>query len=104
MVYLVKCASYNQGKAYFKIGFTGNLNQRLPSYITHNPTVKVLEIVDTYRKTKRNLETTLHIELLNNGYNFEINNDIMTEWFEADNNSISLKNFKACKNRKVITL
>lgn len=104
MVYLVKCASYTRGKAYYKIGFTSDLEHRLPQYITHNPTIQVLETVNTYSKTKRKLETALHNELLKNGHKFEIVYNIETEWFECDNNSVSLKNFKSCQNHKVVVL
>jgi hypothetical protein len=101
----MKCASYNQDKAYYKIGFTYDITKRLTQYITHNPTIKLLEMVDTYKKTKHSLEKALHKELKQQGYKFTINYGISTEWIEVDKDRpISLKNFNSCKNRKVITL
>lgn len=103
MIYLIKSASHNQDKIFYKIGFTNNLNQRLRQYVTNNPTVELLETVITYRKTKHSLEKALHKELYNRGYRFKIGLfNIHTEWFECDTTTnITLEQFKACQGRKV---
>jgi hypothetical protein len=105
MVYLLKSASFNSNKVYYKIGFANNITNRLKNgYITDNPSVQLVESIMTYKKTKHSLEKELHNELKNKGYKFHIGLfNIKTEWFEVDiNDNISLKNFKSCKNRKVI--
>lgn len=104
MIYLVKSASFNSNKTYYKIGFANNIISRLKNgYVTHNPSIQLVETITTYKKTKRQLETQLHNELKNMGYNFHIGLfNIQTEWFEIDSDvKISLQDFKACKNRKV---
>lgn len=105
MVYLIKSASYDADKVFYKIGFTANILKRLPKYITHNPTAELLQYVDTYSKTKHRLEIALHKELKALGYRFHISYGITTEWIEVDKNKpIRLEQFKACKYHKVVTL
>lgn len=104
MIYLIKSASFNKNKTYYKIGFTNNLINRLKNgYVTHNPSVQLVESIATYKKTKRKLECELHNELKSKGYKFHIGLfQTQTEWFEIDSDiEISLQDFKACKNRKI---
>lgn len=105
MVYLIKSASNNKNKVFYKIGFTYNLETRLKAYISDNPTIQVIETINTHKKTKHQLEKQLHKELIKQGYKFHISLlNKQTEWFEVDKKTnISLNNFKCCKNRKVIT-
>lgn len=104
MIYLIKSASYNHSKIYYKIGFTKNLNNRLKSYISDNPTVEVVEYIDTYAKTRHALEKALHNELKALGYQFHTSLfNTITEWIEVDAvKPIRLEQFKACKGRKII--
>ena len=104
MVYFIK--SVSRDGTYFKVGYTHNLMQRLIPYFTHNPNVELLETIKTYHKTKQNLETEIHKEIVAMGYNFKIaKNGTVTEWFfvpkdkekEFENNGLA--QFKACKNR-----
>lgn len=105
MIYLIKSASYDNNKVFYKIGFAKNLNNRLNSYITDNPTSIVIEQIVTYSKTKHQLETALHKELKALGYKFTVHYGKTTEWIEVDKDKpISLKDFKACKHHKVIAL
>ena len=103
MIYLVKSAHANPNKVYYKIGFTNNLEQRLKAYITANPTIEIVETIQTYRKTKRALETSLHNALKALGYEFKSTYGVETEWFAVDKSrKFSLEQFKETKNRKII--
>lgn len=104
MIYLVKTEA-REG-TYFKVGHTTNLVNRLIPYFTHNPAVELLETVKTYKKTKHNLETEIHNEIIAMGYTFKIaKNGTLTEWFfvpkekEQEFEKNGLSQFKACKNR-----
>jgi hypothetical protein len=105
MVYLIKQEA--RTGSYFKIGYTKNL-ARFNAYITNNANVKILETVDTYKKTKHQLETAIHNELKAQGFDFVRNYGIMTEWVFIDIaqeeafECKGLAQFKACKNRKII--
>ena len=86
-----------------KIGYTSRrLAERLRQYATHNPNIVLLEWVQVYRKTKRTLETALHSELKDLGYDFVNTQGIRTEWIALPNKcSVSLATLAACKGRKV---
>lgn len=105
MVYLVKQEA-RQG-TYYKIGFTKSIS-RFKQYITHNANIQILEMVDTYSKTKHGLEIAIHNELKSQGYNFISNYGILTEWIfipieqEEEFERQGLAQFKACKGRKII--
>lgn len=105
MVYLIKQEA-RQG-TYYKIGFSKSIN-RFKQYITHNANVQILEMVDTYSKTKHGLEIALHNELKAQGYQFVSNYGISTEWIfvpieqEQEFERHGLAQFKACKGRKII--
>lgn len=106
MVYLIK--SEGRDGSYFKVGFTYNIVKRLIPYFTHNPNVELLEVIETYHKTKRQLETDIHSEILSKGYVFQVApNGTITEWFfiprseEKDFETKGLSQFKACKNRLI---
>lgn len=107
MVYLVKQQA-RQG-TYYKIGYSKSIN-RLQAYITHNANVELLQVINTYKKTKHRLEKTIHSELKSLGYDFVCNYGIKTEWIfipmdkEQEFEKQGLRQFKACKNRQVITL
>ena len=101
MIYLIKSASHNQGKVFYKIGFTNNLEHRMKYYATSNPTVELIATINTYRKTKHQLETALHKELKSLGYKFKLVFNITTEWFECDS-EIRLEQFKACYGRQIV--
>ena len=102
MVYLLKMEAKNGN--YYKAGFTNDLIARFRPYGTHNPIVKCIETVQTYKKTKRQLENEIHAEILKKGYRF-VNAEIdgkKTEWFFVpEGTEISLTEFKCCKYRKV---
>ena len=102
MVYLLKMEVKNG--SYYKVGFASNLAKRLNYYGTHNPCVECIETVQTYKKTKHQLETEIHKEILEQGFKFENAkiNGKKTEWFFVpEGTEITLKQFKCCKNRKV---
>lgn len=106
MVYLIKEEVRNG--TYFKIGFTHNITERLRQYYTHNPECKLLETIDTYRKTKHQLETEIHAEVKAMGFEFKVApNGTVTEWFfvpqycEKEFEHKGLKQFKACQGRKI---
>jgi hypothetical protein len=107
MVYLVKQQA-RQG-TYYKIGYTKSIG-RFKAYITHNANVEILQVVNTYKKTKHSLEKSIHNELKSLGYEFINNYGITTEWIfvpiekEQEFENQGLKQFKACKNRTVIAL
>lgn len=96
---------------YFKVGYTTNLSRRTIPYITHNANAQLIEFMETYEKTKKNLECKIHKELTDMGYEF-IERCVMgieatTEWFfvpieqEQEFEQAGLSQFKSCKNRKV---
>ena len=106
MVYLIK-QEIRQGTL-FKVGFTHS-QKRFNQYATHNPTAVVVEQIRTYRKTIHSLEKAIHSELKQLGYEFiTASNGQGTEWFfvpmeqEKEFELQGLKQFKACKNRKVM--
>jgi len=106
MIYLVKSECRNG--TYFKVGFTHNILKRLIPYFTHNPNVVLLETIKTYHKTKQNLETTIHSEILAKGYTFKVApNGTVTEWFfvpmkkEQEFAVQGLSQFQCCKNRQI---
>lgn len=106
MIYLVK-TEVREG-TYFKVGYTKNLVQRLIPYFTHNPAVQLLETIKTYKKTKHNLESEIHEEILKMGYSFKVaKNGTVTEWFfvpaayEKEFEAKGLAQFNACKGRKI---
>lgn len=109
MIYLIKTEVRNG--SYYKVGYTQNPFQRIQAYYTHNPNVKLLEVVKTYNKTKRQLENEIHAEIQSLGFNFHNanNEDSRTgrEWFfvdmehEKEFEHKGLAQFKACRNRKV---
>lgn len=118
MIYLtVSPAGFNGIKKdgiLLKIGYATDLITRMKQYATHNGASKFLEYAETYKKTKHNLEKTLHKELTDRGYIRLYKKvliwNVKTEWFhltyeqwqELINNSDTiLGNFKACKGRKV---
>lgn len=112
VIYLMASASFNQNEMYFKVGYTNNLLNRLIPYISHNPTTKLLQTVTVYGKSKRQLETAIHNEIKQLGFEFQIDerSGIITEWFAVDINSQFFNNiklnglqvFKNCKNRKSV--
>ena len=106
MIYLVK-TEVREG-TFFKVGYTSNLTKRLIPYFTHNPNIELLETIKTYKKTKYNLETEIHEEIVKMGYNFKVaKNGTITEWFfvpkakEKEFEEKGLAQFKACKNRVI---
>jgi hypothetical protein len=96
---------------YFKIGYTSNIFKRVIPYATHNANAELLEIVETYKKTKMTLETEIHNEVIKMGYEFQTKKilgiEIQTEWFfvpmdkEQEFVQAGLSQFKSCKNRKI---
>ena len=90
-VYLIKSASFEPNTIYYKIGFTSNLLKRVQMYITHNPSYQLIQTVDVYGKTKRQLENAIHREVENFGLNFELktilNHTYKTEWFKVHTDS-----------------
>lgn len=113
-VYLIKSASFEPDKVYYKIGFTSNLRNRLLNYTTDNPSYMLLQTVEVYDKTKRHLEAELHNEIKQYGFKFQaktiFNRDVITEWFEVKTDSEFYKMieneglaiFNNCKQRKSI--
>lgn len=108
-IYLIKQEA--RTGTFFKVGYTANLSRRTIPYITHNANAQLIEFVETYEKTKKNLECKIHKELSDMGYEF-IGRCVMgieatTEWFfvpmdkEQEFEQAGLSQFKACKNRKV---
>jgi hypothetical protein len=108
MIYLI-----TDGKN-FKVGHTtkNNFENRMRHYITHNPNIELIEYVDTYAKTKHQLETELKHEIEILGYEFitttVLNMSVKTEWFKVPKSKRKeffqkgLSQFKACQNRKII--
>ena len=113
-VYLIKSASFEPDTIYYKIGFTSNLLKRISMYITHNPAYQLVQTVDVYDKTKRQLETAIHKEIEKNGLEFELkkilNHTYKTEWFKVHTDSDLYKAieaqglliFNSCKYRKSV--
>lgn len=113
-VYLIKSASFEPNAAYYKIGFTSNLLKRVQMYITHNPSCQLIQTVDVYDKTKRQLETAIHKEVEKNGFDFTLkkifNHTYKTEWFKVYTDSELYKLieeqglliFNSCKYRKSV--
>lgn len=109
MIYLIKQEA--RTGSYFKVGFTNNIFKRIIPYATHNANVELLEIVETYKKTKMALETEIHSEIITKGYKFQTKKlmgiEISTEWFfvpmdkEQEFEQAGLSQFKSCKNRKI---
>lgn len=104
MIYLM------QSGTFFKVGFTSNLEKRIKAYATHNPQAKLLAYAITYAPTKRALESEIHKELKNMGFQFHKSALTQTEseWFEPNEDfrkvleTQKLKAFKACRNRKMV--
>ena len=106
MIYLIKQEA--RTGTYFKVGFTTNLEKRIGNYYGHNPNAIMLEFCLTYNKTQRELETEIHNEILNKGYEFITTPDgKRREWFfvpmdkEQEFEQAGLSQFKSCKNRKI---
>ena len=106
MIYLIK-TEIRDG-TFFKVGYTSNLVKRLIPYFTHNPNIELLETIKTYKKTKCNLETEIHEEIVKMGYTFKVaKNGTVTEWFfvlkekEKEFEEKGLSQFKACKGRVI---
>lgn len=107
-VYLVK--SYGENTVYYKVGFTRDINRRIQEYKAYNPACKFVSIVNTYNKTKYQLETAIHLEIKECGYDFATYNSIESEWFEVEKDGAmdfvltmdGLQVFKACKHRRVL--
>ena len=66
MVYFIESSGY------LKVGFTTNIDNRLKQYATHNPSFKLLYLINGSEQT----EKTIHKELKD--YNFRL------EWFHID--------------------
>lgn len=107
MIYLLSSAADNGGK-WFKVGYTTNLDKRLKNYITDNPSFHLVETIETYRKTKMQLESQLHKEILKKGFQFQIKMGIETEWFHVPEEQLKefellgLRQFKCCQGRKIL--
>ena len=105
MIYLIKSEARNG--TYFKVGYTKNWNTRSRAYITDCPGVVLLETVNTYAKSKCQLEVAIHKEITAMGYRFRGNYGTTTEWFfvpadkEAEFEANGLAQFKACRNRVI---
>ena len=105
MIYLIK--SEARHGTYFKVGFATNVEKRMVNYGTHNPNVKLLEFCVTYDKTKHQLEKAIHEEIKAKGFQFSETFGVTREWFfvpmeqEQEFEHQGLKQFKACKNRKI---
>lgn len=108
-VYLIKSELRN-GSLY-KVGFTTDLVKRASQYHHYNPTAKMIEFIEVYEKTKHQIESAIHKEILEMGYRFVDmdTNDRRTglEWFyvsieqEEEFERKGLAQFKTCKNRKI---
>lgn len=108
MIYFIKCEVRNG--SYFKVGFTTDLDRRMEQYYTAMPTIELLECIATYSKTKHSLETAIHNEIRQMGYEFVgMGEDKRKgrEWFfvdiehEREFEAKGLAQFKACKGRKI---
>ena len=107
MVYLM--AQRTIGGYNIKVGYTQNIFKRLIPYATHNPDAKLIETVETYKKTKHQLETEIKEELKAQGVQFKVaeTTGTVTEWFFLPKKkaerflAAGLKQFKCCQNRKI---
>jgi len=90
---------------YQKFGFATKFDNRKKSYITDNPNVHFIEGLRTYQKTKHKLESAIHRELKEKGYEFLVNHNTQTEWFEIKNGMpLRFCDLECCKGRKVYAL
>ena len=107
MVYLIAqrtISGYN-----LKVGYTANIFKRLIPYATHNPDAELIETIETYKKTKHQLETEIKEELKKQGVQFKIakTTGTKTEWFFLPKKQAErflekgLRQFKCCQNRKI---
>lgn len=88
------------GTRLYKVGFSGNWENRKKSYITDNPLIEFKEYAITYRKTKHRLERECQREIEAMGGKFITVEGVKTEWFELDRD-FSLNDLKCCKGRKI---
>ena len=109
MIYLIKTELRTH--AAFKVGFTAhNDNGRFTPYHTHNPNAELVSMMETYAKTKRDLENAIHSELRDMGFDIKHGRGTKgaSDWFKVDYdsdlytalNELGLLVFKACKGRK----
>lgn len=82
MIYLYGSSIYPIGKGILKIGYAKNLEERMKQYKIHNPGGKLL----SSREGDEILELKLHI--LAEWKRLKL--DILDEWFEDDDELISL--------------
>lgn len=111
-IYLIKSASFEPNTVYYKVGFTSNLINRIKPYITHNPSMVLLQTAMVYEKTGRYLENAVHKEIEQLGFTFEFDKflNIQSEWFKVstasqfykDIETYGLKVFRSCRQRKSI--
>ena len=91
---------------YIKFGYTKNWEQRKAAYITSNPMIEFVGFIATYKKTGRTLETAIHKELRDKGYQFNQKDGVKTEWVympNMDDNAV-ITLVSSIKNRKVMRL
>jgi hypothetical protein len=111
MIYLIKDEKCNG--AFYKVGYATDLGKRLEGYYTANANIELLQTIDTYGKTKHQLETAVHREIKALGYKFRVTINPITkkrrvrEWFfipkalTEDFERKGLTQFKVCKGRMI---
>jgi hypothetical protein len=109
VIYCILTPTFEPNRIGVKIGYTQNIFNRLPIYYTHNPFIKILGTIQVYQKTKHKLETLIHNEIIEQGFEFVKICGIRTEWFIVDTETEFYKTlitngpcaiFKSCKGRK----
>ena len=103
MIYLIRTKGETMDD--YKVGYAKSFDSRARAYITDNPNVEFLEGIMTYEKTKHRLERQVQREIELLGYEWKDNHGTRTEWFSVPKGTeIHLKDFKACKGRKIFLL
>lgn len=115
MLYLLVAPSFDYGRNY-KVGMTGNLEERMRQYACHNSSAKLLETATVGNEdTRRLLEKMVHIEIQARGFEFlkADTADVTTEWFfvpmdkvqEFEQGGLSqFKSLEGCIIQKVVRL
>lgn len=103
-VYLLK--DEKRDYCLFKVGFTKDIEKRMKTYATYNPTTQLINYCQTKEISKCKIEKAFQKEVNKKGFAFVLSNmHTLTEWFAVPYNSefyneLCTKGLGAFKNGK----